>query len=115
MNFDKFGDIERECGSPEKILINLGTELNFAQKLHSSAIQRREDLPDVITWLSEGETLKNNWELFKVATIGQIEDKDTDKEAKEMLVNFLDTDLAMYMDLMSSIWINFSDVFTDDN
>ena len=108
-------EVKHEDGKTE--VIELKTELAFAIQLHPEACEgfsEYESPPDPITWLQNGKELKSNWEMSKVAMIGEIEHKDTSEQKKKILCDILETYTCLYMDLMSSIYVNFSEDLDED-
>jgi hypothetical protein len=94
----------------EDVTLVLYKELECANGLYDKACEGLEDCPpDVDVWLANGDQLKSNWEQFKVQVIGQIEHKETSEDKQKMMCDFLESAVCVYMDLMSSIWVNFGD------
>jgi len=108
-------DVRKTVGNQEKVEVHLPTEINFARELHQKVIQgldNPDDIPpNVDQWLKNGDTLRDNWEAFKVTVIAKIESSETSEEQKKMLCDLLSTDLCVYMDLMASTWENFREHF----
>jgi hypothetical protein len=92
----------------EEHTLYLYQELECANGLYDKACEGLDDCPpDIDVWLSNGDQLKDNWEAFKVTVIGQIEHQAPSEEQKNMMCDFLESSTCVYMDLMSSIWVNF--------
>jgi len=94
----------------EDVTLDLYKELECAYGLYDKACEGLDDCPpDPDVWLANGDQLVSNWESFKVTVIGQIEHLKTPEEQKKMMCDFLESSTCVYMDLMGSIWVNFSD------
>ena len=99
-------DITKEINENK---INLKKELIFATNLYRISMKdfKSNPPPNPMVWLMNRKKLMKNWESYKVTVIGEINHNDTSKEDKEGIAMCLESSIALYMDLMSSICTNF--------
>jgi hypothetical protein len=95
----------------DDVEINLQTELRFAAELYEKAKEGLEDdvPPEPLLWLENGEKLNLNWTKFFVDLIAKLENENTKEDEKTQIKTFMKCATFIYMNLMSSIWINFED------
>lgn len=96
--------------------ISYEQEMAFAREFYSKAIEGLEPHecpPNPDEWIVNGEILTKEWEFTKAELIGMAEAETTTEEQKEDIKAFLKCTLSVYIDLMCSICVTFSQSNSD--